>query len=82
MVFSRYKAASGNYGKFFVKVFQRCATFQVVPGFAHVPRQFARILDQRLRASAESLKDQSLHERVPNQMPGYCSLLRRFYQGS
>jgi hypothetical protein len=26
--------------------------------------------------------DRSFHRQVPNQMPGYCSLLLRFYQVS
>jgi hypothetical protein len=59
-----------------VKVFRRCTTFQIALGFAHLPNQIVRILNQRLRPCAESLIDQSLHERVPNQMPGYCFSMR------
>jgi hypothetical protein len=58
-----------------VKVFRSCATFQIALDFAHLPSQCVRILNQWLRPSSESLIHQSLHERVTNQMPVYCSFL-------
>jgi hypothetical protein len=51
------------------------AIFQVALGFAQLPSQFARIPGQRFTPSAKDTMDRSFHRRVPNQMPGYCSLL-------
>jgi hypothetical protein len=65
-----------------LKVIRRCAIFQVAVGFAHLPSQFARIPGQRFQPSAKDTMDRSFHRRVPNQMPGYFSLLQRFYQVS
>ena len=58
-----------------LKVIRRCAIFQVALGFAQLPSQFARIPGQRFQSSAKDTVDRSFHRRVPNQMPGYCSLL-------
>ena len=65
-----------------LKVIRRCAIFQVALGFAQLPGHFARISGQRFPPSAKDTMDRSFHRRVPNQMPGYCALLLRFYQVS
>ena len=65
-----------------LKVIRRCAIFQVALGFAQLASHFARIPGQRFQPSAKDTMDRSFHRQVPNQMPGYCSLLLRFYQVS
>jgi hypothetical protein len=58
-----------------LKVIRRCAIFHVALGFAQLPTQFARIPGQGFQPSAKGSTDRSFHQRGPNQMPGYCSLL-------
>jgi hypothetical protein len=65
-----------------LKVIRRCAIFQVALGFAQLASHFARIPGQRFQPSAKDTMDRSFHRQVPNQMPGYCSLLLLFYQVS
>jgi len=44
-----------------LKVIRRYASFRIALGFAQLPRQFARILEQRFQPPAEGLMDGSLH---------------------